>query len=187
MNYEIISRARKYLIRFDEILNSMSSQMLSPNITNEITINFIECMIPHHQAAIYMSENLLDYTKYKPLQDIANNIIKTQTKGIEQMKQVYRTTYGYINTKKDVDSYMTKYLAITKNMISRMRNSLRYPNINLDFISEMIPHHEGAIEMSNNLLQYYTDPRLVNMAKSIVKEQTEGVKQLESIRRNLRR
>lgn len=175
---------QRYLCTFDQILNEMADKMLSAQMTNSITINFIQCMIPHHQAAIYMCQNLLQYTNYKPLIEIAQDIIKTQTKGIEQMTEIARTT-GFCNTQKDVTNYVEKYLAITKNMICRMKNSPRTMSINLNFTNKMIPHHEGAISMCENLLQYYIDPRLKSVAESIIRQQSEGVKQLKDIQRVL--
>ena len=184
-NQKIIMMARKYLTRFDEILNQMADRMLSQEVTNSITINFIRCMIPHHEAAIYMSENLLNYTRYEPLQKIAKGIIEMQTKGIEQMKDIEKTTYGFRNTPRDVNTYIENYLSITKNMIEKMKNSHRCININLDFVNEMIPHHEGAIKMCNNLLQYYIDPRLKNVADTIISEQSKGVRELKEVQKNL--
>lgn len=185
MGYEKKIRAREYLDRFYEILDTMADKMLSEQMTNSITINFIQSMIPHHQAAIYMCENLLDYTNYRPLQEIARSIIRVQERGIEQMKEIAKTTHGYINMPKDVESYLEKYFTITKDMINRMKNSPRCIYININFVNEMIPHHEGAIAMCKNLLTYYIDPRLRNVADSIIKEQSEGVRQLKEIRRNL--
>jgi len=172
-----------YLARFNEILCDMENQMLSQKTTNSITVNFITCMIPHHQAAIYMCENLLKYTNYPPLIQIANNIIQMQTKGIEEMKHILETTVGYTNYNQNVNCYMNEYFRITKNMISRMKNSPRTNSINYDFTGEMIPHHEGAIEMCNNLLKYQIDPRLKKVAQDIIKEQSEGVKELQSIQK----
>lgn len=185
MKCQNILEVQKYLSRFDEILCQMTRKMLSTNIVDNITINFIVCMIPHHQAAIYMCENLLKYTDYEPLQEIAKGIIEMQTRGIEQMKEILRTTSGYENSPKDVNCYMAKYYSITKNMISRMQNSPRCMNINLNFVGEMIPHHEGAIAMCKNLLQYCIDPRLKDVADSIIREQSEGVRQLEEVQRNI--
>lgn len=159
--------------------------MLSACITNNITIDFIECMIPHHQAAIYMCENLLEFTDYKPLEEIARDIIKMQTKGIEQMKEIARTTSGFTNSKQDINCYLNRYFEITRKMICRMKNNPRGININLNFVNEMIPHHEGAVKMCKNLLQYNIDPRLRNVAENIIKEQSEGIRELEEIRRNL--
>lgn len=175
----------RYLSRFDRILCEMANKMLSQEVTNSITINFIKCMIPHHQAAIYMCENLLNYTNYKPLQEIAQDIIQTQTRGIEQMKEIARTTRGYINSDRDVTCYISEYLKITNQMISRMKNSPRCANINLNFVNEMIPHHEGAIAMCHNLLKYCIDTRLKMVAENIIVEQSNGVRELKNIRQNL--
>lgn len=185
MEYQKVIDTKRYLCRFDQILSQMANKMLHADIINNITIDFIQCMIPHHQAAIYMCENLLEYTNYQPLQEIANNIINTQTKGIEQMKYIKRDTQCFSNCESDVDCYMNKYLLITKNMISKMKNSPRCLDINLNFINEMIPHHEGAIAMCENLLKYCINPRLKNVAESIINEQSKGVRQLKEIQKDL--
>ena len=185
MNNRQMLYVRRYLTRFDEILNEMANKMLNQKPINNITIDFIQCMIPHHQAAIYMSENLLNYTNYIPLQKIANGIICMQKRGIEQMEEIARTTPYFCNQPKDVQCYLNKYIEITKNMIEKMKNSPRCMSINLNFVGEMIPHHEGAIQMCENLLQYYIDPRLRTVAENIIKEQSQGVKELEEIRRKL--
>ena len=70
-------------------------------------------------------------------------------------------------------------------MICRMKNSPRGININLNFVNEMIPHHEGAIAMCENLLQYCIDPRLKCVAETIITEQSQGVKELEEIKKQL--
>lgn len=187
MEYQSSFEVREYLRNFDKILCQMSDRMLNFSTTSNITINFIECMIPHHEAAIHMCENLLTYTNYKPLYEIANNIIKMQTKGVSQMKEIVRTTQTRANMPNHVTAYESKYLMITKNMIDKMKNSARIQNINIDFTSEMIPHHEGAVEMCNNVLMYPIDQRLRLVATGIIKEQTEGIKELKNIQENLYR
>lgn len=183
-NMQIV-RANRYLYRYDEIVKLMAEKMLSQNMTNSVTIHFIECMIPHHQAAIEMSENLLQYTRYQPLQEIAQNIIKMQTEGIKQLEEICKTTYSFPNTPQVVNNYRQKYLEIAKNMIEKMKNASRCVNINLNFINEMIPHHEGAIAMCENLLPYRIDPRLKLMVDSMIKEQSEGVKQLKEMQKRI--
>ena len=176
---------KNYLDRFDEILFEMATKMLSSNIINNITIDFIQCMIPHHRAAIYMCENLLQYTNYTPLQTIANGIIKMQTRGIQQMKEIALYSSNCINSNRDVQLYMQKYLEITKETIYKMNNSPRCENINLNFVNEMIPHHEGAISMCQNLLQYPIEKNLIIVANTIITEQSRGVMQLKEIRNTL--
>ena len=174
---------KKYLERYNQILNNMANQMLSVNLINNITINFIRGMIPHHQAAIYMCQNLLEFTTSESLQRMANNIIQTQAQGIEQMRNIAGTTPYFVNNPNDVRCYNERYFEITNKMICRMRNSPRCRNINFNFTGEMIPHHEGAIQMCENVLQYQIDDRLRSVAQSIIIEQTRGVQELMQIRR----
>ena len=101
------------------------------------------------------------------------------------MREVAITTYGYSNTRRDISLYERAYLSITRNMICRMRNAPIGNNINLNFIDEMIPHHEGAIRMCENVLKYNIDPRLVEIANLIIEEQSKGVKNLQEIRERI--
>ena len=104
MEYKNNFEINEYLHRFDEILCEMSNRMLSFNTTSNITINFIECMIPHHEAAIYitaemiphhegaveMCNNLLRFPIDPRLRIVANNIIKEQSRGIIELKQIQK-------------------------------------------------------------------------------------------------
>ncbi len=178
-------RASSYWNQFSKILCQMADKMLNTKKTNNITLDFIQCMIPHHEAAIAMSKNLLNYTSYIPLQKIAKGIITMQTRGIEQMEQIAKTTPKVYNSMIDAWNYRQKYLEITQNMIEKMKNSPRCYSINLSFINEMIPHHEGAIAMCENVLQYRIDLRLRKVAETILQEQSQGVEELRQIRKRL--
>ena len=185
MNCNLNENAKMYLQKFDQILCTMACRMLSKIPTRSITLDFIECMIPHHQAAIYMCENLLKFTSYRPLQEIAHGIIRMQTRGISQMREIASTTKCLNNTYQDVNMYFSKYREITENMVYRMRSAPKCDNINLNFTNEMIPHHEGAIQMCNNLLKYPIDERLEVVAKNIIVEQSRGVRQLKQIQNSI--
>ena len=44
-----------------------------------------------------------------------------------------------------------------------------------DFVSHMIPHHEGAVAMAEIVLKYGKDPELRKMAREIVKAQDKEI------------
>ncbi len=55
---------------------------------------FIDAMIPHHEAAVVMAKDVLQKSKRTEMQQLANNIIASQQKEIDQMKQWHKNWYG---------------------------------------------------------------------------------------------
>ncbi len=158
--------------------------MLSSEMTNQITTNFIRTMIPHHQAAIDMCQNLLRFTGDTTLQNLARNIIAVQTRGIAEMRRILATSHN-TNRPIDVNLYNMRIFTITTTMVAKMASSIRSTDINVSFVSEMIPHHEGAVMMCENLLQYPIDPQLANVARNIIQEQSAGIVELKRIEQAL--
>lgn len=183
--YRLSKVAKKYLNTFYDILDEMIQGMTNVELTDSISHNFILQMIPHHMAAIEMSHNILKYTTFIPLEDIASNIISEQTKSIENMKNVLHRCSELENTKQDVFVYQQRFNKITQTMFSKMRKSCATNNINSDFMREMIPHHMGAIEMSNNVLSYKICPELKPIIESIIVSQREGVKNMQCLLKHL--
>lgn len=60
-----------------------------------------------------------------------------------------------------------------------MRKAPMDGNINHDFVTMMIPHHQGAIDMAKALLLYTKDPQLRNLAQGIITEQRNEIQLLK--------
>ena len=52
-------------------------------------------------------------------------------------------------------------------------------NIDVDFLKGMIPHHQGAIDMSEELIKKTKDPELKALAQKIIKHQKAEIKQMQ--------
>jgi uncharacterized protein (DUF305 family) len=52
-----------------------------------------------------------------------------------------------------------------------------------DFMSQMIPHHEGAIEMARYEMENGTNFQIVQLAKGILTEQAVEIQQMEGYRK----
>lgn len=174
---------KEYLKRFYCILDEMIEGMTSACLTNSLSHNFIVQMIPHHQAAIEMSESLLKYTTFVPLQNIAKNIITEQTKSIQDMQSILKTCSLLYNNTCEINSYKSNLNEILQRMFNDMGNAPSVNNININFMREMIPHHLGAIQMSENALQYSICPELQPILQAIITSQTQGVKEMEGLLR----
>lgn len=172
-----------YLDCFQEILNKMIFDMTSAQPTESISHTFIVQMIPHHMAAIEMSQNLLQYTTCIPLQNIAQNIITSQTKSIQDMQRADSQCRSFCNSKQALCTYLEAYDHITETMFSSMSNACPANNINVSFMREMIPHHMGAVRMSKSALSFDICPELKPILQAIITSQEKGICQMEALLR----
>ncbi len=181
MKEKISRNTSKYLYDYREIFDVMKNEMSNAEVTESISKNFISTMIPHHAAAIKMSENLLKYTTYIPLQNMALQIIETQAKGIEEMQQIAEKCSALINTPMQLRAYKNSYNTAVNTMYAAMSTAPQFNSINCDFIREMIPHHRGAVFMSQNALRFPVCAELVPILKSIIAEQTRGIAEMKKM------
>lgn len=52
-------------------------------------------------------------------------------------------------------------------------------NIDIDFLKGMIPHHQGAIDVSEELIKKTKDPELKAFAEKIIKDQKAEIKMMQ--------
>ena len=52
-------------------------------------------------------------------------------------------------------------------------------NIDVDFLKGMIPHHQGAIDVSEELIKKTKDPELKAFAEKIIKDQKAEIKMMQ--------
>lgn len=174
-----------YLEEFRSILEAMVEGMCSAKLNESISHNFIVQMIPHHEAAIRMSENVLKYTDNHKLEAIANGIITEQTKSIENMQAILNTCSEISNDARNTVAYRKNVCRIMNIMINGMRNACSDGCINCDFIREMIPHHIGAVRMSKNALQFHICPELRPILNAIIASQERGICQMRMLSKRL--
>lgn len=178
---ETHTSAENYAAVFCEILGTMIREMEHACLTDSNSRNFIVQMIPHHRAAIRMCENLLGYSIGDPLQKIAVDIIVEQARSIHDMCQILDCCAGYRNSCRDLQLYQEHFHTITQNMFQKMDAAPVTDNIADTFMREMIPHHEGAVLMSENALRYGCCPELTPILKAIIATQTKGIEEMRRL------
>lgn len=183
-NCTLSNVTKDYLDAYYRILDEMIRGMTEAELNDSISHNFIVQMIPHHQAAIEMSRNILKYTTCVPLQEIAEGIVTEQTKSIENMEAILCTCGEKLNAQ-SVSRYQHRVGRIMNTMFERMGSACETNNIDADFMREMIPHHEGAVEMSENALSYDICPELKPILEAIITSQKRGIRQMRALLDNM--
>lgn len=174
-------QTQTYLSCFYEILGEMIRGMCNAELTDSISQNFIAQMIPHHRAAIEMSRNVLNYTTLAPLRQIASRIITEQTRSIQDMETALCTCSMVENTQPCREEYLRRFQAITRTMFTCMGTARATNQISANFMREMIPHHKGAIRMSEGALRYPICPELKPILQAIITSQKAGVREMECL------
>lgn len=175
--------SKNYISEYYCILEKMIGGMTEAELCGSISENFISQMIPHHKAAVEMSENILKYTTLVPLQCIAENIVRTQIRGIERMEEMRCKCKELCSSKCDLCLYQRSMDAIFREMFRGMKAARSDNNINCNFMREMIPHHLGAVRMAENALQYDLCPQLIPLLNGIISEQKKGISEMRSLMR----
>lgn len=172
-----------YLSRFYEILGGMIRDMERAELTDSISQNFIVQMIPHHRAAIEMSRSVLEHAAPEPVRRIASRIIEEQTRSIQNMEAALPVCCGEENPERERQDYLRRFGEITRTMFACMGAARATNRIADNFMREMIPHHMGAIRMSENALRFPICPELRPILQAIITSQRAGVREMECLLR----
>jgi len=76
------------------------------------------------------------------------------------------------------------FIALMDTMMQNMDTVPMSGSADIDFIRMMMPHHQGAIEMAKYEIKYGTNFEMIQLAKSIIAEQTNEIQQMQLWLRN---
>ena len=151
-----------------------------------IDAHFIEQMIPHHEDAIVMAELALTKATRPEVKTLAQNIIDSQSKEIEQMKAWYKDWYEWdLPTDSEVmeehgmmgRSGMHMGMMGDETDIARLENAIDFDRA---FVEEMIPHHQMAVMMASMLKNGTNRPEMQKLADDIIAAQTREIDQMRA-------
>ena len=154
-------------------MEKMMTEMHQMEMTGNVDKDFAMLMISHHQAAVDMAQLELESGKDDDLKKMAQNIISTQKKEINELQSFLDK---HKNPERNYDP-ATKDQGFSKAMDQSMIIMMDVPEIednsssDKQFAQMMIPHHEGAVQMAEGFIQFGKDHQLISMAKKMIEDQ----------------
>ncbi|OJV13251.1 MAG: hypothetical protein BGO21_15085 [Dyadobacter sp. 50-39] len=76
-------------------------------------------------------------------------------------------------------SQKNPFMAMMDTMMTKMEAAGGSISVETGFITQMIPHHEGAIAMANYQIKYGKSFVMIQLAKSILAEQTNELQKMK--------
>lgn len=107
---------------------------------------FITEMVPHHESAVEMAEVALERAQHPEVEDLARQIIDSQSDEIEQLGQIHKSMFGESVEQGEHGTLgLPAHEAGMEADMSMLENARPFDQA---FIDMMIPHHQGAIRMA---------------------------------------
>lgn len=146
------------------------TQQSSPGAADApLDLQFIDTMTVHHQGAVEMAKLAETRAGDPELKKFATAIISDQEREIAEMTRWRRDWFG------DAPKAINMEMGGMKSSFEHADNSklagLSGKEFDIEFVRQMIPHHEGAVAMSRSLL----DASKSKPAKDEVKKLAEAI------------
>ena len=174
----------RYLTEQDSIMMNMMEDMVIREKSGNASLDFLRGMIPHHEAAIKMSESYLNYQgKSDELKTIAQDIITAQKDELKQMNELVKTyeTDGKKDQTKE-DAYLEQYSKMfADDSMSHHMDTSDVDSLDQAFAEGMIMHHQMAVDMARDILEYTDYEEIRTMAQNIIDVQEKEIAQMEKI------
>ena len=146
-------------------------EALKPLKGKEFDIAFLSQMIAHHQAAVKMAQQAIKTATKTDTKTEAQKVVDAQTKEIAQMTNWLKEWYNTQPSKEQqalVNAYMQAMMSmpVTSDQM---------------FYEMMIPHHQGAIDMSELVPERSKRPEVKKLAQQIIRDQKAEIAQYHQL------
>ena len=154
------------------IMHSMMSNMGAIASTNDPDTDFAALMRSHHQSALEMAQLEIAQGTDEGVKAMANKILQDQQKEISEFDNYLA------NNKADGGGNRFHQEAMSAMGHDNMDMS-GGGSVDEEFIKNMIPHHQGAVDMARIYLKYGKDDVMKKMANSIIASQQREIKEFQ--------
>ncbi len=140
-------------------------------------LQFLDTMIHHHESAVEMAKTVAAKGSNAEIKAIAAKMTADQEKETAQMKQWREAWFAGKTSAMNME--MTGMKDSMKGMDSAKLNAASGAAFDLEFINQMIPHHEGAVVMAREAATKAEHAELKTLASQIIKAQEAEIKQMQ--------
>ncbi|MFD2963946.1 MULTISPECIES: DUF305 domain-containing protein [Olivibacter] len=158
-----------------DIMHEMMDNMNAMQFTKDPDIDFAMMMRMHHEGAIKMSNQELSAGTNTTMRTTAETIIVAQTAEIEELTAFIESNEPSVVNEEFQMRTMEGMEKSSKNADLQIING----NIDEDFATLMIVHHQSAIESSQLLLQLGKNEQTRAMARKIIDDQQKEIAELQ--------
>lgn len=160
--------------RMMDSLHAMMSRMEAMPMTNDPEIDFAKMMMMHHQGAINMSTVQKQEGSSDTLKRFSQKVIAAQTMEIQMLNSILATE----TVNNSVLAHSMEHMAHMKKMDQMADVQLITGDLDNDYATLLILHHNSAVEDAEAYLMYGNNAQLKTMAQKIIDDQKKEIEEL---------
>ena len=160
--------------RMMDSMHAVMSRMEALPKTNDPDVDFPGTMIVHHQGAINMGNVQINEGKDDSLKRFSKKMIAMQQMEIQELSEILATE----KVNNSVPEFTKEQMDHMMKMDQISDVQLITGDIDNDFATLMIQHHNSAIENSEAYLMYGNNEVLIGIARKMIEDQKKEIKEL---------
>ena len=146
---------------------------------NDADIAFVRDMIPHHEGAISMAELASTRAASAEVKDLAARIAAAQDPEIERL-QAMAEAWG-VDLSEDSGMEGMDHSAGGMDADAAALEPLSGAEFDSEFLTRMIAHHEGAVEMAQSEVDEGINPQAKELAEDIISVQNAEIEEMRGL------
>ena len=152
-------------------MEGMNHGTMAGSSSQPFDAQFIDSMIVHHQGAVEMANEVLQKAEHPELKTFAEAIITAQTKEIGDMQDWRKTWYPTLPATSGMGMSMGEMSIGSDQSIP----------FDQRFLTAMIAHHQGAIDMANKAVQMKPEHNEIKtLSDAIIQAQKAEIEQMKA-------
>jgi uncharacterized protein (DUF305 family) len=169
-----------------QAMNKMMQKMKSIKMSGDVDHDFAMMMAEHHQGSIDMAEIIVKSGKDEKIKMMAQTILDKQKEEQKELRSHSKSgndqshaAHGQ-GASSSAGSFSSEMQQAMEGMEADMKSMKMTNNIDHDFASMMIPHHQSAIEMSDAILKHGKDQEIRQIAEKIKSDSEKEISELKT-------
>lgn len=158
------------------LMHAMGDSMKMMQMTMDPDNDFAMMMKSHHKGAINMANIELKEGKDSSLHQLARKMITAQTKEIASLDSFLKVHPATVNN----PLFHQKGDSVMAKMGRNADLQIITGNIDRDFATLMIQHHQAATEMADLEIHYGKDAKLIAIARKMIDDQEMEIRELQN-------
>jgi uncharacterized protein (DUF305 family) len=144
-------------------------------------IYWMSQMIAHHNIAVDMANFVLKNGKDAKIKQAAQSIVQTQSLEVKQMTGWLKSWYGTKPDAKQIKLMITDMQPMVDASQGKMEgHSMSMGDPDKNFLENMIPHHQSAVDMAKLALKKALRPELKTFAQGVIDVQSKEIMQYQT-------